>query len=208
MLKICIVDDHPIVRQGLKQILADAPDMTLVCELTNGLEVLDAVKKIDCDIVVMDITLPGMNGIDALKQIKREKPELPVLMLSIHPEDEYAVRALKAGASGYLTKGSAPNELLGAIRTVASGNKYITSSLAEELISDIQGGGKQPHEQLSNREYEIMCMIASGKRIKEIASELMISTKTVSTYRTRILEKMKMASNAEITRYVLENHIT
>jgi two-component system, NarL family, invasion response regulator UvrY len=208
MLKVCIVDDHPIVRQGLRQILAEAQDMTIVSELATGLEVLESIKKDPCDIVVMDITLPGMNGIDVLKQIKREKPGIPVLMLSIHPEDEYAVRALKAGAAGYLTKGSAPNELLNAIRTVSTGSKYITSALAEELISDIQGGGKQPHEQLSNREYEIMCMIASGKRIKEIASELMISTKTVSTYRTRILEKMKMVSNAEITRYVLENHIT
>ena len=208
MLKILIADDHAIVRQGLKQIVTETRDMIVAGEASNGQELLDKIKENDYDVVVLDITMPGRNGIDVLKQLRSERPELPILMLSIHPEEQYALRALKAGASGYLTKESAPDELVVAIRKVSQGGKYISSSLAEKLAFELEAGHKQaPHETLSDREYQVMCMIASGKTVMEIAQEIMLSEKTISTYRSRILEKMNMKNNAELTYYAIKNQL-
>jgi len=188
MLKILIADDHAIVRQGLKQIVTETPDMVVSGEASNGQELLSKIKENDYDVVVLDITMPGRDGIDVLKQLRSERPELPILMLSIHPEEQYALRALKAGASGYLTKESAPDELVVAIRKVSQGGKYISSSLAEKLAFELEVGREQaPHETLSDREYHVMCLIASGKTVMEIAQELSLSEKTISTYRSRIL---------------------
>jgi len=208
MLKILIADDHPVFRRGLKQIIAETPDMVVADEATNGWEVLSKVRTSDYDVVLLDITMPGKDGLDVLTRLKSEKPRLPVLMLSMHPEEQYAVRALKLGASGYVTKESAPDELVVAIRKVSTGGKYVSSSLAERLASVVQENAEQlPHEGLSGREYRVMCMIASGKTVSEIAKELSLSVKTISTYRFRILEKMKMKNNAELTHYAINNRL-
>jgi len=168
--------------------------------------VLNKALKDDYDVVILDITMPGINGLDVLKQIKAQKPKLPILMLSVHPEEQYAVRTLKAGASGYLTKESAPDELIAAIRKVSVGKKYVSSSLAEKLALDLEIDHEKPlHETLSDREYQVMCMIASGKMLNEVADEPYLSVKTVSTYRTRILEKMNMKSNIELTHYAIKH---
>jgi len=208
MLKILIADDHPVFRKGLKQIIAETPDIAVAGEAANGLEVLNKVKMGDFDLVLLDISMPGKTGIDVLAQLKYERPELPVLMLSMHPEEQYAVRSLKAGASGYLTKESAPDELVAAIRKVSTGGIYVSASLAERLASIVQKGSEElPHDTLSNRELRVMCLIASGKTVSEIAKELSLSIKTVSTYRSRILGKMKMKNNAELTHYAINNKL-
>lgn len=208
MIKILIADDHAIVREGLKQIVADTSDMIVTAEASDGHEVLALISQDNYDVVVLDMAMPGLTGLDILKQIKRETPELPVLILSVHPEEQYAVRSLKAGASGYLTKERAPDELITAIRKVSMGGKYITSSLAEKLAFELEvDAEKPPHKTLSDREFQVMCMIAKGRTIKNIAEELFLSPKTVSTYRSRILEKMKMKSNEELTHYVINNHL-
>ena len=207
MIRIIIVDDHPVVRRGLKQILQEQSDVKVVGEAENAQEAFKIIRTIDCDAVVLDISLPGASGVEILKQLKYEYQKLPVLILSVHPEEEYAVRVMKAGASGYLTKESAPEELVKAIRKIISGGKYISSSLAERLITDIDASGKPRHEKLSDREFEIMRMIARGKAIKKIAEELCLSEKTVSTYRSRIMEKMNMSTNADLTRYALDHHL-
>jgi len=205
MIKILIADDHAIVREGLKQIVAETSDMAVADEASTGHEVLDRVRDNDYDVVVLDISMPGGDGLNILKQIKRERPKLSVLVLSMHPEKQYAVRVLKAGAAGYLTKESAPDELITAIKRVATGRKYVSSSLAEKLAFDLEHDTMQPlHEILSDREYQVMCMIAGGKRAKEIAEELCLSIKTISTYRSRILEKMDMKHNAELTHYAIK----
>ncbi len=205
MIKILIADDHAVVREGLKQIISENPDMIVTDEANNGQEVLNKVSEQHYDIVLLDITMPGKSGLDVLKQLKSKKPKLPVLMLSVHPEEQYAVRTLKAGASGYLTKGSATDELIAAIRKISQGKKYISSSLAEKLAFDLDIDHDKPrHEILSDREYQVMSMIASGKTIKEIADELSLSVQTISTYRSRILEKMKMKNNAEIIYYAVK----
>jgi DNA-binding NarL/FixJ family response regulator len=208
MIKILVADDHPIVRQGLKQILSEYPDMTVADEAGNGKEALSKVAKKDYDIVLLDISMPGRNGLDILKELKTKKPKLPVLVLSIYPEDQYAVRVLKLGAAGYLTKESVPEELVAAIRKVARGRKYVSNYLAEKLASDLEINAEKPlHENLSDREYQVMYMIASGKRLKEISEELSLSIKTISTYRSRIMDKMKMKNNAELIRYALQNSL-
>lgn len=208
MIEILIADDHAIVREGLKQIVADTSDMIVIDEASDGHEVLALLSKNNYDVVVLDMAMPGLTGLDVLKQIKRETPTLPVLILSVHPEEQYAVRSLKAGASGYLTKESAPDELITAIRKVSMGGKYITSSLAEKLAFELEvDTEKPPHKTLSDREFQVMCMIAKGRTIKNIAEELYLSPKTVSTYRSRILEKMKMKSNEELTHYAINNHL-
>ncbi|HDZ28167.1 hypothetical protein LCGC14_0688630 [marine sediment metagenome] len=206
MIKILIADDHPVVRKGLKEIIEDIPDMVVSGEASNGQEALEKARKGDFDIAVLDISMPGISGLDILKQLKDEKPELSVLVLSMYPEEQYAVRVLRAGASGYLTKESAPEELIAAIRKASKGGKYISSSLAEKLAFDLETGAGRPlHETLSDREYQVMRMIASGKTGKEIGVELFLSAKTISTYRSRILEKMKMKSSAELTHYALKH---
>lgn len=208
MTKTIIVDDHPIVRQGLKQILSEEPDMAVFGEAQNSQEVLDLIHKQDWDIVVLDITMPGRGGLDVLKEIKHERPKLPVLILSIHPEDQYAVRALKAGAAGYLTKESAPEELVRAMRKILRGGKYVSSTLAEKMAFNLEmEAGKPLHETLSDREYQVMLMIASGKTTNAIAEEMALSVKTISTYGARIREKMKMKSNADLTYYVIKNNL-
>jgi len=205
-IKILIADDHMIVREGIKQIISEIPDMTVADEARTGHEALNKALTNDYDVVVLDITMPGVNGLDVMKQIKTQKPHLPVLVLSVHPEEQYALRVLKAGASGYLTKESASDELIAAIRKISSGRKYITSSLAEKLAFDLESDTDKPrHESLSDREFQVLCMIASGKTVKEIAEDLFLSEKTISTYRSRILEKMKMKNNAELTYYAVKH---
>ena len=208
MLRILIADDHPVFRRGLRQIISETPDMVVAEEASDGLEVLSKVATKEYDVILMDISMPARDGLSVLRQLKDEKPKLPVLMLSMHPEDQYAVRALKAGASGYLTKESAPAELVAAIRKVSRGGKYVSSALAEQLASIVQENSERlPHETLSDREYRVVCLIASGKTVTEIAKELSLSVKTVSTYRARILDKMKMKNNAELTHYAVVNHL-
>jgi len=208
MIRILVADDHAIVRDGLKQIVSDTPDIVVAAEASNGREALDKALKDDYDVVLLDITMPDINGLDTLKEIKSQKPELPVLILSIHPEEQYAVRALKAGAAGYLTKESAPEELIRAMRSVSAGGKYVTPSLAERLASVLKTGAEEPlHQSLSDREYQILCMIASGKSVKQIADELLLSIKTISTYRARLLRKMNMNNNIELTRYAIQNQL-
>lgn len=206
MIKILIADDHPIVRKGLKQILAETPNIIVAGEANNGAEVLKKVLKNEYDMVLLDISMPGRDGIDTLKELKDLKPNLPVLILSIHSEDQYAMRVLRAGAYGYLTKESAPEELISAIRTVSLGRKYISPSVAEQLVFNLDNNAeKRPHDKLSDREYQVMHMIASGKTVKEISEDLSLSVKTISTYRARILEKMKMKNIAELIRYAIKN---
>jgi two-component system invasion response regulator UvrY len=205
--RILIADDHAVVRRGLKQIVAETPDIVIADEATNGREVLDKIRNGDFDEVLLDIAMPDKDGMDVLNQIKYERPELPVLILSMYPEEQFAVRALRAGASGYLTKESAPDELVTAIRRVSAGGKYVSSALAEKLASLLQNIERPPHESLSDREYKVMCLIASGKTVTEIAGELSLSIKTISTYRARVLGKMKMRNNAELTHYAIRNHL-
>jgi two-component system invasion response regulator UvrY len=208
MIKILIADDHAIVREGLKQILSENPDLVVVAEASTGQEVLEKISKNDLDLVVLDIAMPGRGGLDILKEIKTQRPRLSVLMLSMYPEEQYAVRVLKSGASGYLTKESAPAELVKAIRQISQGKKYISPSLAEKLAVDLEiSPDRPPHETLSDREYQVMCMIASGKTLREIADGLSLSIKTISTYRSRILEKMNMKTNAELTHYAIKNRL-
>lgn len=208
MIKVLIADDHAIVRQGLKQILAETDDMMVAGEAGTGAEVIGKIREGDWGVVLLDISMPGKSGIDTLKQIKEEKPKLPVLVLSMYPEEHYAIRLLKAGASGYLTKESAPELLVTAIRRVAGGKKYISPSLAETLAHELGGDSEKPlHGMLSDREYQIFCAIASGKTVSDIAAALSLSVKTISTYRARILEKMKMKNNAELTYYAMKHHL-
>jgi two-component system invasion response regulator UvrY len=208
MLRVLIADDHPVFRRGLKQIIDDTPDMFVADEAIDGWEALHKATTGDYDVVLLDISLPFKNGLDVLSQLKAARPVVPVLMLSMHPEEQYAVRALKTGASGYLTKESAPEEMLSAIRKVSRGGKYVSASLAESLASMLQGDDERlPHESLSNREYQVMCLIASGKSVSEIAQELSLSVKTVSTYRARILKKLRMTNNAELIRYATKNEL-
>jgi two-component system, NarL family, invasion response regulator UvrY len=207
-VKILIADDHPIVRAGIKQILADTPDMVAADEAGSGQEVLNLIQKKDYDLILLDISMPGRSGLEILKDLKKEKPKIPVLILSIYPEEQYAIRALRAGASGYLTKSSAPNELVLAIRKISGGSRYITVALAEKLASYFDTDLRKPlHETLSDREYQVMLMIAAGKTVTEIAGELCLSVKTISTYRTHILEKMHLKNNSEIARYALQNSL-
>jgi len=208
MIKILIADDHTIFREGLKHILAEYPDLVVADEANNGQEVLDKIWKNNYDMVLLDITMPGMTGLEVLKQLKNDKPKLPVLILSMHPEEQYAIRVLKAGASGYLIKESAPDELITAIRKISQGRKYITSSLAERLATEVEADSEKPlHDILSDREYQVLRMIAAGKTVKHIAKELSLSIKTVSTYRARIMEKMKMKTNAEVMHYVIKHQL-
>ncbi len=208
MIRVLIADDHAIVREGLKQIVAESPDMVVAGEASDGREALSKALQGDYDVVVLDITMPGINGLDVLKQIRSQKPKLPILVLSMHPEEQYALRVLRAGASGYLTKESAPEELMTSLRRVSTGKKYVSPSLAEKLASELEVDYERPlHETLSDREYQVMCMIASGKAATAIAEELSLSIKTISTYRGRILEKMGMKNNAEIIRYAVEREL-
>jgi two-component system, NarL family, invasion response regulator UvrY len=205
MINVVVIDDHAVVREGLKRIISENPGMAVSGEAGDGYEAMKVVKTNPCDVVLLDITMPNRNGLDVLKQIHAESPRLPVLVLSMHAEDQYAIRVLRAGAAGYLTKESAPAKLVQAIRKVVHGGKYVSPTLAEKLVFDLDTDmDKVPHETLSDREFQVLCMIASGKTVGDIAEELALSVKTISTYRVRILEKLQMKNNAEITRYAIK----
>ena len=208
MIKILIADDHAIVREGLKQIVAEEKDMLVAGEAGNANEMFELLKKENFAIIILDISMPGRSGLEALKFLKKNYPEVPTLILSMFSEEQYGLRALKAGAAGYLKKVSAPTELVSAIRKIVSGGKYINQSLAEKLADEYDSDRKERmHDKLSNREYQIMCLIASGKSTEEIALDLSISINTVYTYRNRILEKMHLKSNVELTQYALQNKL-
>jgi len=205
MSKVLIADDHTLVRKGLRQILLESGAVKVADEAKDGKETIAKVSANPYDVVLLDISFPGRSGIEVLKQVKSIRPKLPVLILSMHPEEQYAVRALRAGAAGYLTKESAPDELIEAIQKVAKGGKYITASLADKLAEEIGEPSEElPHERLSDREYQVMCMIASGKTVKEIGRELNLSVKTISTHRARILQKMNMKNSAQLTHYAIK----
>jgi two-component system, NarL family, invasion response regulator UvrY len=207
-MRILIVDDHAMVREGLKRILLDEFKDAAFGEASNATEALDQVWKKPWELVLLDISMHGRSGLDVLKEIRASASKVPVLVLSGHPEEQYAVRVLKAGAAGYLVKESAPQELCRAARRVLSGGKYITPSLAEQLAAQVQSSNRPPHEALSNREYQVMLLIAAGKAPKEIGDELSLSVKTVGTYRARILEKLNLKNNAELMRYVMERDLS
>jgi len=205
-MNILIVDDHAIVRQGLKQILMESGEVMLVGEAEHGADAVRQVRAGRWDVVVLDISLPDRSGIEVLKQVKKEFPKIRVLMLSMHEEGLYAIRALKAGASGYITKQSAPNELMAAVRQVAKGRRYLTAALAEAMADSLdEDHDRPPHESLSDREYQTLRLIASGKSLTDAAGEMCLSVKTVSVYRSRLLQKMKLKNNAELTHYAIKN---
>ena len=207
-IKILIADDHVLIREGLKKILKSASDITVVSEAQNSKEVFEELQKHEVDVVVLDISFPGKSGLEILKDLKQQYPKLPVLILSMHPEDRFATRSFKAGAAGYITKDSAAEELIRAIRKVVDSRKYVSSTLAEKLAFNLESdAGKPLHETLSDREYQVLCMIAMGKTVKDIAAELSLSINTINTYRARVLEKMKMSKDAELIRYALQNRL-
>lgn len=207
-MRILLTDDHAVVRQGLRRILADEFKSAVFAETSNAHEALARIWKEEWDVVILDISMPGRGGLEVLKEIKRHRPKLPVLVLSMHPEDQFAMRLLQAGAAGYMTKETAPEELVGAVKKVTQGGRYVSPALAEKMATylalDVQ---KPPHERLSDREFQVLRSIASGRTVSEIAKELSLSVKTISTYRTRLLEKMGMKNNAEITHYSIQNHL-
>jgi len=208
MINVLIADDHSVVREGLKQIISGNPDMTVLAEAGSGNEAIEQIGKNSFSVVILDIAMPGKNGLDTMKEIKLKHPELPVLILSMYPEEQYALRFLRAGAAGYLTKKSASEELVTAIRTVSKGKKYVTSSLAEQLVGELDITTEKPlHSALSDREFQVLCLIASGKTSGDIADELFLSVKTVSTYRTRILEKLRLKNTAELITYAIQNQL-
>ena len=208
IMRILLADDHAVVRHGLKQILADEFKRATFGEARNAQEALNLVWKESWDVAVLDITMPGRSGLEVLREIKKSRPKLPVLVLSMHPENQFAVRVLKRGASGYMTKESAPDELVGAIKKVLGGGRYVSPSLAEKLASYLSSDQqKPPQELLSDREFQVLRLIASGKIVSEIARELSLSVKTISTYRTRILEKMGLRNNAELMHYAMQHQL-
>jgi two-component system invasion response regulator UvrY len=208
VLRILLCDDHPILREGLKKILLQQSDIRIVEEAGSGSELLARCAESRFDVIILDITLPDMNGLDVLKNLQASGTRAAVLVLSMHPEEQYATRALKAGAAGYLQKESAPAELVSAIRKIARGGKYVTPSLAEKLAYELLGPGeREPHELLSDREYQVLTLIASGKGIKEIAQELSLSAPTIATYRSRVMTKLGLGSTVDLVRYALEHKL-
>jgi two-component system invasion response regulator UvrY len=206
MIRVLIADDHAVVREGLKRIVTGSPDIEVAGEAANGHEVLDFARRQDFDLVLLDLAMPGKDGLDTLKELKLARPHLPVLVLSVYPEEQYAVRLLRAGAAGYLTKESAPEELVAAIRKVSRGGRYVSESLAEQLALLFGAPtDRPPHEALSDREFRVMVMLASGKTASEVADALCLSVKTISTYRSRALRKMNMRNNAEFSFYAVKH---
>ncbi|MCI0692968.1 response regulator transcription factor [candidate division KSB1 bacterium] len=208
MIKILIADDHPLIREGFKKVVAQEIDMAVVAACQNAVEVLDFIRDGHCDVMVLDIDMPGKNGLDLLKELKARELDSKFLMLSIHPEERFAIRALKAGASGYIMKKSAAEELVAAIRKVHHGGKYVTPALAEKLAFDLEtGAALAPHEKLSDREFQVFQLIAAGKTTNEIMKTLSLSLSSVHTYRRRIMEKMNVQSNLEMIRYAMKNNL-
>jgi len=208
MIKLLVVDDHPVVRQGIRQILAEASDIVVGDDAVNGAEALTKGRDLSWSAVLLDLSLAGTDGLEILKQLRLERPDLPILVLSMHPEDQFALRAIRAGASGYLTKDSAPQELVNAIRRVVGGSPYLSPWLAARLAREVATNTPKPaHEQLSDREYQVMLRIASGRSTKQIADELCLSPKTVGTYRLRLAKKMSLSTDAELTAYVFRNRL-
>jgi two-component system, NarL family, invasion response regulator UvrY len=208
MVRLLIADDHAIVREGLKQIVAQTSDIHVVGEAVDGADVMVKLAKLPVDLLLLDISMPGRSGLDVLIQVRREYPDLAVLILSLHTEDQYAIRTLRAGAGGYLTKESAPDDLITAIRKVASGNRYISPHIAERIAFNVaQSQNSLPHESLSNREFQVFRMLALGKTVTEIADELSLSVKTISTNRSRLLEKLHASNNADLTQYAIEHSL-
>ena len=208
MIRLLIADDHPIVREGLKRLVADCPDMQLVGEAADGTEMLAKTESVGVDVLLLDVSMPGPGFLETMHRLRAELPGVRVLVLSVHPEDLYAVRALRAGAAGYVTKEHSPEELAEAIRRVYQGRRYVSPSLAERLAVELSPDAeKPPHQRLSDREYQVLCRIGAGKGVNEIASELAVSPKTVSTYRTRVIEKMQLSTNADLIRYAIEHKL-
>ena len=208
MIRLLIADDHPIVREGLKRLVADCPDMQLVGEAVNGTEILGKTESVGVDVLLLDISMPGPGFLETMRRLRVERPGVRVLVLSVHPEDLYAVRALRAGAAGYVTKEHSPEELAEAIRRVYQGRRYVSPSLAERLAVELgPDAEKLPHQRLSDREYQVLCRLGAGNGVSEIASELGVSPKTVSTYRTRVIEKMQLSTNADLIRYAIEHKL-
>jgi len=208
MIRVMIADDHPVLRRGIKDILEEQADIEVAAEAGNGQELLQELAQASCDVVLLDINMPGRDGLDTLSEIRRVHPKLPVLILSVYPEDQFGPRVLKSGAAGYMNKEAACNQLVTAVRKVCAGGKYISPRLAEKIASDLAADNiLPPHERLSDREYQVMCLIASGKTVGEIARDLCLSLKTISTHRARILEKMEMKTNAQLTYYAIHNDL-
>ena len=208
MIRLVVADDHPIVREGLKQVLSGASDLAVVGEAQNGHEVLQRVRELEFDVLLLDMSMPGKSGIELIKQVRGEKPKLRILVLSMHPEPQYAVRAIKAGASGYLTKESASAQLVSAIRKVAGGGAFITNSVAEQLaLGAMPQTEGPPHHALSDREFQVLQLLVSGKAVSDIAQELNLSVKTVSTHKARIMQKMNMSNPTELIRYALHHRL-
>ncbi len=208
MIKILIADDHPVVREGLKLILSKASDILVGGEALNGQEVIDKIDAEPFDVVVLDLNMPGREGFEVLRELRHNHPRLPILVLSVYPENQVGIRVLRAGASGFMNKDIAPRDLIQAIRKIHSGGKYISESLAEKLAEEVAVFDHDvPHKKLSDREYQVLCMIASGKSIKEIATELILSEKTVRTYRERLFEKMMLKNDVEITHYAIQHNL-
>jgi two-component system invasion response regulator UvrY len=207
MIRLLIADDHPVVRQGLRRIVADHPGLEVVGEAVNGDEVLASLPRLPADVVLLDIAMPGPGFLQVLQRLRADHPTVAVLVLSVHPEDQYAVRALRSGAAGYLTKDHSPEQLVEAIRKVHRGGRYVSPTLAERLAADLSTAGTQQvrHELLSHREYEVLCLLGSGRTVKEISAELRLSPKTISTYRARLLEKMQATTNADLVRYAAQH---
>jgi DNA-binding NarL/FixJ family response regulator len=209
MIRILIADDHPVVRQGIRQIVSQAGDMIIADEAANGRELLELARTVDHDLVLLDLSMPGTSGLDLLKQLKRERPKTPVVILTMYSENQFAIRALKAGAAGYLMKDGAPTELIGAVRKVVAGGRYLAPSVAERLAGYLAVDSDKPqHETLSDREYQVLRMIAAGKSTREISAELSLSIKTISTYRSRIYEKMQLKSPAALAAYVVRHGLS
>ena len=207
-IKVLVADDHEIVRQGLKTIISEHSDLNIAGEAENGNQVLKILKKTKVDVVLLDFDMPEKNGLDTLIELKALYPKLPVMILSIFPEDHYGTRFLKAGASGYLQKSSATDQLIDAIRKVFNGGKYISSALTDRLVTNLNRDHERPlHESLTDREFQVFCLLATGKKLKEIADELCLSINTISTYRSRLLQKMDMSSNADVIRYAIKNKL-
>jgi len=208
MIHVVIADDHPVVRQGLKRIVAEEADLTLTAEAATGQELLECLDKVACDVVLLDISMPGRGGLDTLTELRRHFPKISVLVLSVYPEDQFGTRVLKSGAAGYMNKETACDQLVGAIRKICAGGKYVSPRLAEKIAADLATNTQLPaHETLSHREYQVMRLIASGKSVSQIARDLSLSNKTISTHRARLLEKMRLKTNAELTFYAIQNDL-